>query len=183
MICIEGNIGSGKSSVLEALRKIRPDLRFVPEPLHVWGSLLDSYYKDPATWSLPLHLRILYEFWKCDGDVIERSPGACRHVFGQLSYNDNHLTPAAWDTLKEYHAALGWEPSTYVYIDTPADVCYNRIYKRGRPCESGVTHEFLKRIEFQYQNFLKFSNVPVMRVDGTLPIDELAAKILEVLTV
>lgn len=185
-ICIEGNIGAGKSTVLCALSRARPDLRIIPEPLHVWGSMLANYYEDPATWSLPLHLRILFEFWKCDsgsGVVVERSPGACRHVFGQLSYNDGYMTSTAWDTFKAYHESLGWEPDAYVYIDTPVDVCTARMTSRGRPCERDVTETYLRRIEFQYQNFLKFATVPVLRVDGLLPPDEIAATIIQALLV
>lgn len=187
-ISIEGNIGSGKSTLLEALRLARPDANIVPEPLHAWGGLLELYYTDPGAWSLPLHLRILHEFWKITHTVdsmtiVERSPGACRHVFGQLSYNDNHLTPAAWDVFKEYHELLGWEPDAYVYVDTPLDVCCLRMRERGRACESTVSEEYLRRIEFQYQNFLKFCRVPVIRVDGTLPPDEIAFSILAALCV
>ena len=185
-ICIEGNIGAGKSTVLSELARLRPELRAVPEPLHVWGTMLDSFYEDPATWSLPLHLRILHEFWTCEpGDdvVVERSPGACRHVFGQLSYNDGHLTPAAWETFKAYHEALGWEPDAYVYVDTPVEVCSARMATRGRACERRVSDEYLRRIDFQYQNFLKFSSVPVVRVDGTMPPRDIAAAIVTALLV
>ena len=29
-------------------------------------------------------------------------PGACRHVFAQLGYNDGHLTPRGWELFKDY---------------------------------------------------------------------------------
>jgi thymidylate kinase len=53
-----------------------------------------------------------------------------------------------------------------VYIDTPPAECFARLTKRGRECESGVTEDYLRRIEFQYQNFLKFTKVPVYTIDG-----------------
>lgn len=161
-VCVEGNIGSGKSTALAEITS----LTVRQEPIKQWGSLLDLYYQDPATWSLAFNLKVLHSFHGVTADVVERSPGACRHVFGQLAYNDNHLSPAAWEVFKEYHDLLGWEPDAYVYIDTPPDVCYSRLQQRGRACEAGVTEEYLKRIEFQYQNFLKFTAVPVIRLDG-----------------
>ena len=109
---------------------------------------------------------MLNSFSACTEGLIERSPGACRHVFGQLAYNDNHLSPAAWEVFKEFHELLEWEPEAYVYIDTPPAACHERLTTRGRPCEEGVTEDYLRRIEFQYQNFLKFTKVPVHRVDG-----------------
>ena len=172
ILSIEGNIGSGKSSALEALREWRPDAAVVPEPVDAWGELLALYYADPAAWSLAFNLKVLHGFSQVDRAgpglrIVERSPGACRHVFGQLAYNDNHLSPAAWDVFKEYHELLGWEPDAYVYIDTPPAQCSRRMATRARACEAGVSEDYLRRIEFQYQNFLKFTKVPVIRVDGT----------------
>jgi deoxyadenosine/deoxycytidine kinase len=176
-VCVEGNIGSGKSSALEGITQ----LTVREEPIREWGNLLDLYYGDPATWSLAFNLKVLHSFYDVSGaHIIERSPGACRHVFGQLSYNDNHLSPAAWDVFKEYHELLGWEPDAYVYIDTPADVCYARIQQRGRACEIGVTEEYLRRIEFQYHNFLKFTKVPVHRIDGLQDPQTIADEIVKI---
>lgn len=168
IVCIEGNIASGKSSALTGLHALGHAIR--PEPIGEWGDMLDLYYADPATWSLAFNLKVLHSFHgypSVPGNLlVERSPGACRHVFGQLAYNDNHLSASAWDVFKEYHDILGWEPVAYVYINTPVDVCYQRLQQRGRPCEVGITEDYLRRIEFQYTNFLKFSKVPVHWVDG-----------------
>lgn len=174
-VSLEGNIGSGKSTVLQALAS--QGFVVKEEPIHEWGTLLDKYYDDPVTWSLAFNLKVLRSFQDLpevsNGDMvcIERSPGATRHVFGQLAYNDEHLSPAAWNIFKEYHDILGWEPDAYVYIDTSPTVCHTRLSNRGRPCEQGLTEEYLHRIEFQYTNFLKFTDVPVHHIDGNRPID------------
>ena len=183
IVSIEGNVGSGKSSALEALALRFPGYQVTQEPVDSWGDLLALYYADPAAWSLAFNLKVLHSFATIPGthakQIVERSPGACRHVFGQLAYNDNHLTPAAWDVFKEYHDMLGWEPDAYVYIDTPPDVCHERMSTRGRACESGIDVEYLKRIEFQYDNMMRFTKVPVYRVDGTRApgdiVDDIAA--------
>ena len=192
VVSVEGNIGSGKSAALEALAARRPDLRVRQEPVDAWGELLALYYADPVAWSLAFNLKVLHSFVEarrpgvdgsgssCSGSscsVIERSPGACRHVFGQLAYNDNHLGPEAWTVFKGYHDLLGWEPDAYVYIDTPPAVCFERMSTRGRECESGVTEAYLARIEFQYANFLKFTKVPVFRVNGARPPDVVAREV------
>ena len=185
IVSIEGNIGSGKSSALATLAANWRGYTVHQEPIDEWGDLLDLYYTDPTTWSLAFNLKVLHSFHaypKAPGRlVVERSPGACRHVFGQLAYNDNHLSPAAWDVFKEYHELLGWEPSVYIYIDTPPSDCYQRLVCRGRPCESGVTEEYLRRIEFQYQNFLKFTKVPVLTVDGTQEPSKIVEDIVAIL--
>lgn len=58
-VSIEGNIGAGKSTLMQALKaKISP-WNFIEEPVGLWQtlknerdeSLLDVYYKDPKRWS------------------------------------------------------------------------------------------------------------------------------------
>lgn len=168
IVCVEGNIGSGKSTVLEVLNGLGYSTK--EEPVDEWGEMLQMYYTDPTTWSLAFNLKVLNSFQKTppgDTVIVERSPGACRHVFGQLAYNDEHMTPVSWGVFKGYHDRLGWEPDMYIYIDTPVETCYERMHARGRECEQGISKEYLARIEFQYQNFLKFTETAVHRVDGT----------------
>lgn len=143
----------------------------VQEPVGEWDELLQLYYADPAQWALTLNLRVLLSHAAAPPAhaVFERSPAACRHVFSQLGYNDGHLTPRGWELFKEYWDELGWEPDAYVYIATPADACMRRIAQRGRPYEHTITPEYLARIEFQYDNMLRFTTKPVVRVDGTRP--------------
>jgi len=186
LVAIEGNIGSGKSSVLELLSSRLEEVAVHQEPIDEWGDLLDLYYADPPTWSLAFNLKVLHSFATIQRNdpqklqITERSPAACRHVFGQLAYNDNHLSPAAWEVFKDFHDLLGWEPDLYVYIDTPPDRCFRRMTTRGRECEAGVTTDYLSRIEFQYENMLRFTKVPVVRVDGTQPLGSVVDDIVKV---
>jgi deoxyadenosine/deoxycytidine kinase len=184
IICVEGNIGSGKSTALEAVRAARPDLVVVPEPVDEWGDLLDAFYANPSEWGFCFNLRVLASFARnrptVDDAVYERSPSACRHVFGQILYNDGHMTPRAWDLFKGFADDLGWEPDAYIYVHTPVDTCFERIQQRGRDCEArGISKEYLARIEFQYENMVRFTLTPVVRVDGTLPPHEIAQRIVD----
>ena len=177
-IAVEGNIGSGKSTVLGALAGV---FAVRKEPVDDWQPLLDLFYADPGKWSLAFSLRVLLSFADVSSEsgsdlVTERCPLANRHVFGQLLFNDQKMTQDEWDLFKEYHDAMGWTPDGIVFVDTPSDVCMDRIKARGRPCEASVDIQYLRRIEFQYQNLFKFCGVPVVRVDGSLPPDELAAE-------
>lgn len=175
-IAIEGNIGAGKSTVLEHLRARCQDVPIFPEPVTAWGDLLDKFYKDPSQWGLAFSLRVLVSFCEPhehESCVVERCPLSCRHVFTQLLFNDGHLSQDEWDLFKEYCDVLGWQPDAIVYINTPAHVCHDRIRARGRPCEAGIDVTHLRRLEFQYGTMLKYANVPVVVVDGMLGPEEL----------
>lgn len=185
-VCIEGNIGSGKSTLLARLAAARPGLRVMPEPVEDWGDLLHRYYQDPAQWGLALQLRALLSSCAAvgceDPCVVERGPLSCRHVFGQLLFNDGKLTQTDWDLFKRYCDALGWTPDAIIYVQTPHDVCYERMQARGRPAESGVDAQYIRRLDFQYETMLRYSQVPVVaRLDGLLPPEELEAAALDVI--
>jgi deoxyadenosine/deoxycytidine kinase len=189
IVCVEGNIGSGKSTVLQTLRDTH-GYTVKEEPIDEWADLLDLYYDCPSKWALAFNLKVLHSFRSIPEPpqgaphqvvCVERSPGACRHVFGQLGYNDEHMTPAAWDIFKEYHDLLTWEPDAYVYINTSPDRCFERIHTRGRECEDSLDREYLRRIEFQYTNYLKFTSKPVHTVNGDQDMDKVLADVLQIL--
>ena len=184
-VSIEGNIGSGKSTVIASLASSAHAHAFETfvEPVDEWGDLLDLFYSSPAEWALAFSLKVLMSFRAPaahEGNcLVERSPLACRHVFSQLLYNDGSLTQQEWDLFKEYHDVLAWKPDCIVYVDTPVEVCMARVQHRDRVSERGLDVEYLKRVEFQYLNVLRFVDVPVVRLDGTLPRDQLHAAALE----
>lgn len=183
-VCVEGNIGCGKSTALDHVALLRPDLAVFPEPVEEWGDLLGRFYADPAQWALAFSLKVLLSFGPPgahDGAcVVERSPVSCRHVFSQLLFNDGKMTQAEWDLFKDYCDVLGWLPDVIVYVQTPADECYNRMVRRGREAEASVELQYLKRLEFQYETMLRYADVPVVRVDGTGTPEDVARAILEV---
>ena len=180
-ISVDGSIGSGKSECLRALADAFPGAPSFPEPVDEWKQLLDLYYASPAEWALAFSLKVLLSFRepaRHETCVVERSPLASRHVFGQLLYNEGQLNQQEWDVFKEYHEVLSWKPDVIFFIDTPAEVCLERIAARGRPSERGVGIDYLKKLEFQYQNMLRFADVPVLRFDGRLPPEELHAAVV-----
>jgi thymidylate kinase len=165
LVCLEGNIGAGKSSVLDALRA---DYDVIPEPIERWGSLLALHYADAARWSLPFNTRVLLSMHPPPtSGIVERSPSATRYVFGQIAYNMGTMAPDDFGAFKAVHDRIGWEPDAFVYLDTPVDVCFTRMQSRARTCEANLTVESLQKIAFQYAQMFKSSARPVVTVDGT----------------
>lgn len=180
-VCVEGNIGCGKSTAIEAAARLAGVPAFL-EPVRLWGPLLDKFYRDQAHWALALSLRVLLSFREpeaCEAPValVERSPLACRHVFGQLLFNDSKLTQEEWDLFKDYCDVLGWKPDVIAYIHTPADECFERIRRRDRPEERAMDVQYVRRLEFQYETMLRFADVPVVRLDGTQPPEVIAQQL------
>ena len=63
-ISIEGNIGSGKSTILKIIRESFPELAILDEPLTEWQNvgenkdinLLGLYYQDPKRWGFTFQI-------------------------------------------------------------------------------------------------------------------------------
>ena len=180
-VCVEGNIGCGKSTALSLLAARRPDVAVFQEPVEEWEPLLGLHYADPATWALPFSLKVLLAYARPAAGapaVVERSPLSCRHVFAQLLFNEGKMRQEEWELYKEYCDVLGWQPDVVVYIHTPADECHRRVEQRGRPSERGIDLQYLKRLEFKYETMLRYADVPVViRLDGTQPPDLLAQEL------
>ena len=191
-VIIEGNIGSGKSTALRGLATALPDNASVHvESVAEWGDMLHLFYENPTQWALPFSLKVLlsHHAYRIPPppdhiQVLERCPLSCRHVFTQLLFNDGTMPQHHWDLYRQFSDELGFEPTSQdliIYVDTPVDICLQRIVNRSRPGEDQLDIHYLKKLEFQYGNMLKYCACPVEHVDGTLSREDLVAALLKVI--
>ena len=147
IVTIEGGIGVGKSTVMDALRKARPSLTLVDEPVGTWeeSGLLECMYNNTickgtfqiaalATRFAPLlkearqGTRLL---------VTERCPWSDLNVFTKANIdeasNDMKAYKMAFDALM---TALPTKIHLHiVYMRTDVDAQLERIRARARPAE------------------------------------------------
>lgn len=174
-ISIDGNIAAGKSTVFASIATspVADVASLFPEPLDEWGDLLQLYFKDRASWALPLTLDILRGFHRSSKphgkphSIVERNPFTCRHVFTEMLRHDAILSNDDMLLVNQYMDAFGWKPDAVVYLDVPVSECQERMDARARPNEaSSVSYDELKMIDYMYQKMFRehFSTVPVYRV-------------------
>jgi deoxyadenosine/deoxycytidine kinase len=183
-IAIDGNMGSGKSTVIAGLAGMLGDATVHPEPVEKWRPLLEKFYADPRSASMDLQMRVLLDFSYIGDDgglhVVERSPATAKNVFGTLAHVKGWLSETQWGAYKEFDDLVGWTPDAIVFIDTSVDECARRILQRSPP---GSAHEptdieYLKDVALRYDVLLKFVGVPVVRVDGTKSPGEVLAEVV-----
>lgn len=179
-IAVEGNIGSGKSTLMAAAKRIsatcRDSVDFFFEPLDAWHDLLQLYFEDPKAWSLPFSLEVLRSHdriieWDTHPSrrkphcVVERSPYACRYVFSDILRHDGVLSADDMVLLDKYFEMFRWTPDVVILVDVDPGVCLDRISQRARSGET-PSYEYLRCIQYYYNKMLHgvLQDVPVYRV-------------------
>lgn len=170
---IDGNIGSGKSSLLAFLSALLVDTATYPEALDQWGDVLNKFHENKKEWGLPLTLDIIRSHERVDlmskkHTIVERGPLTSRYVFSEILLNDGDLSQTDMHLIDKYvDLFVGSKyPDAFLYIDVPVGVCYDRLKaKRRHESDSMVTYDDLKILEYRYNAlFDKHPNIPVHRL-------------------
>jgi deoxyadenosine/deoxycytidine kinase len=184
MYLLEGNIGAGKTSLGNIL-KISRHFEFLEEPVDTWrkgfaGNLFEMFYTDMTRWSFTFQIMAFTtraKTWseileKVQGDrvVLERSIYTDRNVFAKNLYAGGAMNDSEWQVyqqLWEFLAANYCEkPQKIIYLRTPAELCLERIKKRGRNEEQQMPLDYLKNLEDLHDEWL-MDHPDVILVDGT----------------
>jgi len=159
-ISIVGNISTGKSTVIRKLHE-GTRLPVFLEPIDEWRDWLNLFYTDFKRWSFTFNLKVLMSFnrWKgieCTA-LYERSPMCCKMVFTELQKIDGVMTPMELELFEEIYEKVKWEPDVLIYLRSDPQVCMQRMHKRGRECENGVSLEYLQKVHDQYEKMMEIA--------------------------
>ena len=122
IISIEGNIGSGKSTLVDMLQTHfvdNPRICFLQEPISVWNTIkdtngatiLEKYYADQTKYAFSFQmmayisrLSLLREALKGDYDIIvtERSVYTDSMVFAKMLYDDKKIEDIEYMIYKKW---------------------------------------------------------------------------------
>lgn len=172
-ISIEGNISSGKSSVLLELQKATRLPVFL-EPIESW-TLLGKFYEDPTRWGFTFNTEVIMSMFKWKNNsydsLYERSPNSCRHVFTQLQYEQKQMTKEEIDMFDKLFQTFSWDQDVIIYIKTDPSVCYNRMKIRKRECEDEVSLIYLQELAIKHDDMMKYisehkPHIKIHVVDG-----------------
>ena len=186
---IEGNIGAGKSTVGAAIKATgRAD--FLPEPVDQWTgdfpeNILDLFYSDPNRWSFLFQLMAFTTRAKTHKEVlalsdhstvfIERSVLSDYYVFAKTLHDTGQMTDTEfavycgmWHWL---HDNFCLSPDKIIYIKVSPETCLERINKRARGEETGITIDYLRLLEEAHNSWLTNDQEHVIIVDGESEID------------
>ena len=178
-VAVAGNIGVGKSTLVEGLCK---ELGWEPfyEPV-TENPYLADFYKNMAAWSfhsqvffLTHRLRAHHQIAKHPTSVIQdRSVYEDAEIFAQNLYLQGNIHERDYQTYKElYETVMDIlpPPDLVIYLRASVSTLLERISHRGRDYERSISSDYLNSLNLLYENWIaRFTLCPVL----TVPADDL----------
>ena len=186
IITIDGNIGAGKTSILNYLHtnyNINVDL----EPIDKWKPYLDNIYLEKKD-----YFKLLIRIWldrswiqeknKSSLVIMERSPYFIRNTFNKLIFdteliniNENNIINELYDKTD-----IIWKSNYFIYLRSSPEKCLDKIYKRGRENEMEISLEYLNNIhEYHEKAFDNLKDKKIVIDVDNKSIEEIGREINE----
>jgi len=172
-INIEGNIGSGKSSLS---KKIAADFdaNLILEEFEN-NPFLPKFYEDPEKNAFPLELSFMAErFQQLIGkgsnlNLFSKIKIADYSFFKSKLFAQNNLKEDEYNLFNKLYNIMFSSikhPELLIYLHSNIERLQKNIQLRGREYEQNIDNEYLKNIEQKYFDYLKKQdNFPVLIID------------------
>lgn len=193
ILSIEGNIGSGKSTLvknLENYHKKNSKICFLQEPVDIWNTIVDenndtiltNYYKNQKKYAFPFQmmayisrLSLLKKALKKDYNLIvtERSVLTDKMVFAKMLYDDKNIEEIEYSIyLKWFDEFIEELPELkIVYVQTDPIIAKSRVDKRAREGEN-IPLEYLINCDKYHNDWLYNKELDEMLIiDGNKDIN------------
>lgn len=196
LVTVQGNIGSGKSTLIQYLQssyKDCPDKKicFLQEPVDEWNTIKDIngttmielFYSDQNRYAFGFQmmayisrLAILKRAIKDGFDIIisERSLDTDRNIFAKMLYDDGKISEV------EYQIYMKWfdefkkdfPEELIIYVKTTPIVAHTRVALRGRKGEN-IPFEYMQRCHAYHEHWIcPIHSRRVCEIDGDIDTNE-----------
>ncbi len=164
-IVIEGNIGSGKTTLSKMIAD-KYNGKLVLEEFEN-NSFLPKFYQNPEKYAFPLEMSFLAErFNQLNESVLNRdlfSPltVADYYVFKSLIFSEITLSVDEYKLYRKFFYVMYTnivKPDLYVYLHQNTDRLLYNIKERGRDYEQNIDIEYLDKINKAYMEYVKKQN-------------------------
>jgi deoxyadenosine/deoxycytidine kinase len=192
IISIEGNIGSGKSTLVSQLEKKygnNPDFYFLQEPVDIWNTIVDEngvtilekFYGNTEKYAFQFQvmayisrLTLLRKALKvqCKYIITERSIFTDAHIFAKMLYDDKKMSQIEYSIYKMWFDEFIDESpvSKLIYVKANPEISCNRVIKRKRQGEN-IPLEYLSKCHEYHEDWLSREK-NILTLDGNQDIYE-----------
>jgi deoxyadenosine/deoxycytidine kinase len=167
IISIDGNIGSGKSTLIDNLKKhfLNEDVIFLEEPINEWNkikdennkTILEKYYENINKYAFCFQMMtfitryvLLLETIKQNPKAIivtERSLYTDKHIFAKMLFDSKKINTFEYQIYNKWFDEFVKKlpEHKFIYLHTKPDTCINRIKTRSRDGEDKIDIEYLNK--------------------------------------
>jgi len=162
-IVVAGNIGAGKSTLVELLSR---ELQLTPfyEPVSE-NPYLSDFYEDMKRWAfqsqlfyLTRRLRIHRQLLDVQGSVIQdRSVYEDAEIFAKNLFLQGDISERDFGVYQDLYQILVTllpPPDMIIYLKTSVPVLAQRITRRGRDFEADIPQVYLARLNDLYEGWI-----------------------------
>ena len=176
IVSIEGNIGSGKSTLMEKLKNKYSNNQhviFLKEPIDEWENIkdadgvniLEKFYSDQEKYSFAFQMMAYVSRLKVLRDALkkikkddekyiiitERSLNTDRYVFAKMLYESGKMEEVFYKIYLNWFDTFSQEFPVHkiVYVKVEPENCNDRISKRARGGEDSILLDYLNTYESQ----------------------------------
>jgi deoxyadenosine/deoxycytidine kinase len=172
LILVAGNIGSGKTSLTERIGE-RLGWRTAYESV-ADNPYLPDFYADMRKWSFHLQVYFLghraqqhVDLWEDPRSaIIDRSIYEDAYIFARALNHMGNLTELDYQSYRKVFDLVVKSlptPSLLIYLKAPVTVLMERIQKRARNIETGITADYLTLLDSFYNDWMNiFDLCPVL---------------------
>ena len=164
IVSIEGNIGSGKSTLIRKLQEFNnnDNILFLDEPVDEWVTIkndngediLSKFYNDQEKYSFTFQMmayisrlsKLKNAMNKCKSIIFtERSLMTDKYVFAKMLYDDNKINCYEYQIYNKWFEEFNKETEIthIVYVNTDPNTCFERVQQRSRKGENTIEKDYL----------------------------------------
>lgn len=201
IISLEGNIGSGKSTLINYLKSNfdniynvkNKKILYLQEPIDIWNEIKDengnniikNYYENQEKYAFPFQMMayisrlaslkniINDKNEKYDIIFIERSIFTDKNVFAKMLYDDKKINQIEYSIYNLwFDEFLKDIPNiNFIYLKTDYNIAFNRVLKRNRPGEN-ISLDYLNKCNLYHEDWLNKIKSEVLVIDGNIEIND-----------
>ena len=174
-IGISGLIGAGKTTLARALGKVL-NLPVYYEPI-IENEYLEDFYRDMKRYSFSFQIYLLNCRFRQHQQVLWNGTGGIQDrtlyedsIFAKVLYEDGNMEEREYKTYLNLFKSMSnfmKKNTLIIHLDCKPKESLERIKKRARGCETGITLEYLQKLYNGYEEFIKQISkvIPVLRIN------------------
>lgn len=181
-LAIAGNMGSGKTSLVEFLVQHYGFIPFV-EP-NISNPYLDDFYKNFSAYAFHSQIYFLAHKFRIHKElesqnlsvVQDRTIYEDAEIFARNLYESGYIVDRDFNTYMDLYSVMKQDlrpPDLLIYLKCPVSALKKRIRLRGRQNEQSVPDAYLKKLNKLYEKWISLYNLSPVIVWHTDKMDYL----------